>query len=707
MPGLNPLVIRKRTTLLLLGIFGLIGILTGRLFYIQGIKASYYQHLAEDQRLRDIRVEPMRGTIFDRKLNTLAFSFETEAVYAIPHQIKDPQGTAKIVAEKLNLPEKEVYSKLTKKTSFVWLKMKPLPEEVQKIKEARLPGVEVAQKAQRFYLQGSLAAHVLGISGIDNQGLEGIEKYYDQYLSGIPGREQAEYDSKGDHIPLGERRFIDAQNGASLVLTIDQVIQYIAERELEKAVLENGAKKGAVILMDPMTGEILALANYPSFDPNHYAQYPAANRRNWVLVDQFEPGSTFKIVTAAAALEEGLVRRDSRFFDPGYIVVEDRRLKCWRAGGHGSQTFVEAVENSCNPVFAALALRLGQQKFLQYIHAFGFGQQTGVDFPGEARGIIPPPARIKNVELATIGFGQGISITPLQLLCALSAIANGGELLEPRLVKEIRTPDGKEVITKFEKKTIRRVISEQTARELASILTSVVENGSGNRARIAGYRVAGKTGTAQKPSKGGYGQERIASFIGFAPVENPKVAGMIILDEPQGPVKYGGVIAAPFFSSIVGDVLKYLEVEPSREQEERRQTNEDNLVAVPNLLHLPKGEAIQILKQAGLTYRELGVGEYVIAQNPKAGVAVEPKTTILLYCDEESRYRREHATVLVPNLAGFTPQEATKALTELGLKIVVNGSGIAYQQTPAPGTRLSTGATVTVYFITPDTDRKR
>ena len=209
--------IRKRTTLLLLGIFGIIGILTGRLFYIQGIKASYYQHLAEDQRLRDIRVEPMRGTILDRKMNTLAFSFDTEAVYAIPYQIKDPLGDAKIIAEKLNLSEKEVYSKLTKKASFVWLKLKPLPEEVQKIKEARLPGVEVAQKAQRFYLQGSLAAHVLGISGIDNQGLEGIEKYYDQYLRGIPGSEQAEYDSKGNHIPLGERRFIDAQNGASLV----------------------------------------------------------------------------------------------------------------------------------------------------------------------------------------------------------------------------------------------------------------------------------------------------------------------------------------------------------------------------------------------------------------------------------------------------------------------------------------------------------
>jgi stage V sporulation protein D (sporulation-specific penicillin-binding protein) len=691
--------IRKRTTLLLLGIFGVIGILIGRLFYIQGIKANYYHGLAEDQRLRDIRVEPMRGTIFDRKMNTLAFSFETEAVYAIPYQIKNAQADAKIIAEKLNLSEKEVYSKLTKKTSFVWIKLKPAPEEAQAIKEARIPGVEVAQKAQRFYLQGSLAAHLLGISGIDNQGLEGIEKYYDQFLRGIPGSEQAEYDSKGNYIPMGERRFIDAQNGASLVLTVDQVIQYIAERELEKAVVENGAKRGAVILMDPMNGEILALANYPTFDPNRYAQFPSAQRRNWVLADQFEPGSTFKIITAAAALEEGIVRRDSPFFDPGYIVVEDRTLKCWRAGGHGSQTFVEAAENSCNPVFASLALRLGQQKFLQYIRAFGFGEQTGIDFPGEAKGIIPPLARIKNVELATIGFGQGISITPIQLLSALSAIANGGELVQPRLVKEIRTPDGQDVLKEFSKNTIRRVISKETARELATILSSVVENGSGNRARIAGYTVAGKTGTAQKPGKGGYGEGRIASFIGFAPVEDPKVAGIIILDEPQGPVKYGGVIAAPFFSTIVGDTLKYLEVKPSKSTKEHGPNSDENSVEVPNLLHLPKKEALRILSEAGLTYRELGAGEYVIAQNPKAGVTVKPKTTILLYYDEESRYGNELSTVIVPNLSGLTPQEAEKTLKKLGLKLAPQGWGIAHQQIPAPGTRLSSGATVTVYFV--------
>ncbi len=699
MPGLNQLIFRKRTTLLLLGIFAIVGILIGRLFYIQGIKSNYYQKMAEDQRLRDIRVEPMRGTIFDRKMNTLAFSFDTECIYAIPYQIKNPEEEAKIIADKLKMSVDEVYNRLTKKTSFVWLKLKPHPNEVQSIMEARIPGVEVAQKAQRFYLRGNLAAHLLGISGIDNQGLEGIEKYYDQYLRGIPGSEQAEYDSKGNHIPLGERRFIDAQNGACLVLTIDQVIQYITERELEKAVLANGAKRGAIIIMNPMNGEILALANYPTFDPNKYSAYPTSARRNWVLTDQFEPGSTFKIVTSAAAFEEGIVQRNSEFFDPGFLIVEDRRLRCWRAGGHGSQTFVEAVENSCNPVFASLALRLGQEKFYKYLKAFNFGAQTGVDFPGEARGIVPPISRVKNVELATIGFGQGISVTPLQLLGALSVIANGGELLQPRLVKEIRTPDGKQVIKEFEKRTIRRVISKQTAQEFSFILESVVENGSGNRARVEGYTVAGKTGTAQKPQDGVYGQERIASFIGFTPVENPKIAAIVILDEPQSSVKYGGVIAAPVFSSIATDVLKYLGVKPEVKREGDVHTDGENSLIVPNLIHLPREEAIKNLSRAGLTWRGIGRGEFVISQSPKAGIMVKPKTTILLYFDEESKYGKDSSTVVVPDLTGLSFSEVNKVLTDLDLKMVANGTGIAFKQLPAPGTRLSPGAIVTVYFV--------
>lgn len=697
MQGLNRLTIKRRTTVLLLFIFGFYGVLIGRLFFIQVVKAGFFQELAEEQRLREVPIDSKRGMILDRKLRPLAISFDADCIYALPPQIKNAEETAKTVAEILGLPRERVYHLITKNSSFEWIKRKATPSEVQTILESRLPGIEVSQKAQRYFPQGSLAGSIIGIAGIDNQGLEGIEKFYDVTLRGVPGSEQAEFDSKGQHIPLGARRYIPPKDGQSIVLTIDDHIQHIAEREIEKAVLEQGAQRGTVVVMDPMSGEVLALANYPSFDPNHYNDYPSANRRNWPLTDQYEPGSTFKIVTAAAALEEGVVRRDSVFFDPGFIIVEDRRLRCWRAGGHGSQTFVEATENSCNPVFATIALRLGKDKFYEYLDKFGFGRQTNIDFPGEGVGIVPPPSRVKSVELATMGFGQGISVTPMQLLRALCAIANGGYLLEPRLVKEIRTPDG-ELIRKFEKRVTTQVISERTSAELKEILESVVVNGAGNRAQILGYSVAGKTGTAQKPVGGIYGQGRIASFIGFTPVDDPKLAMLVILDEPQAQVKYGGVIAAPVFAAVGRDALHYLGVPPKVNEAGELYNSESAYKVVPNILRLTKEEAKSILKPLGFSWREIGKGEYIMEQNPKAGAFVPPNTTILLYLDAEAKYNGNESTVLVPDLTGLSTQKAVEVLESLGLKMMSNGEGLAVEQIPPPGARLAPGMTVSVYF---------
>jgi len=695
--GLNRLTLKRRTTVLLLCIFGFFGVLIGRLFFIQVVKAGFYQELAEEQRLREVPIDSKRGIILDRKLRPLAISFGADCVYAIPSQVKKAEETAKIVAEILGLPMEKVYRTLTKNSSFEWIKRKATPSEARAILDARLPGIEVAPKAQRYYPQGSLAGSIIGIAGIDNQGLEGIEKFYDVTLRGVPGSELAEFDSKGQHIPLGARRYIPPKDGLSVVLTIDDHIQHIAEREIEKAVLEQGAQRGTIVIMDPMTGELLALANYPGFDPNHYNDYPVANRRNWPLTDQYEPGSTFKIITAAAALEEGVVHRDSVFFDPGFIVVEDRRLRCWRAGGHGSQTFVEATENSCNPVFATIALRLGKEKFYQYLDKFGFGKQTNIDFPGEALGIVPPPARVKNVELATIGFGQGISVTPIQLVRALCAIANGGYLLEPRLVREIRTPEG-ELIKKFEKKVITQAVSERTSVELKAILESVVVNGAGNRAQILGYSVAGKTGTAQKPVGGIYGQGRIASFLGFTPVDDPKLAMLVILDEPQAQVKYGGVIAAPVFAAVARDILHYLGVPPKVNEAGKLYNAETAYKVVPNILRLTREEAKNILKPLGFSWREIGQGEYIMEQNPKAGAFVPPNTRILLYLDAEAKYNGNESTVLVPDLTGLSTQKAAEVLKGLGLKMMGNGEGLAVEQIPPPGARLAPGMTVSVYF---------
>ena len=305
----------------------------------------------------------------------------------------------------------EAQKLLAKKTAFVWIKRKATEEEAQKVRQVALPGVEVVQKAQRFYPHGDLAAHVLGISGIDNRGLEGLELQYDSCLRGVPGSEQAEFDSRGLPIPMGEKRYIPPQDGMTLVLTIDEYIQHIAERELERAVRENGALRGCLVLMDPMNGEILAMANYPKFDPNHYNQFPVGHRKNWAVTDTYEPGSTFKVVTAAASLEEGIVDKDTRFHDPGFILVDDRRLRCWRPGGHGDQTFVEATENSCNPVFAKLALRLGKDTLYKYIRAFGFGETTGVDFPGRPRHS-PSFGADKKCGVGHHRFRPGISVTP-------------------------------------------------------------------------------------------------------------------------------------------------------------------------------------------------------------------------------------------------------------------------------------------------------
>jgi stage V sporulation protein D (sporulation-specific penicillin-binding protein) len=682
---------------MLLGVFGLVLMLSGRLFYLQIINYHKLHEMAENQRLREVPIEAKRGKILDRNGQPLALSFDADCIYACPSQVMNPRETARKLAAIINLPAPELEDKLKKRAAFVWIKRKASPEEVDKLRRAGLPGIEVTQKAQRFYPHKDLAAQILGIAGIDNVGLEGLELQYDSYLRGVPGSEQAEYDSRGRHIPQGERRFVPSKDGDTLVLALDESIQHIAERELERAVRENGAKRGCVILMDPMNGDILAIASYPRFDPNQYLNYPAENRKNWAITDSYEPGSTFKVVTAATALEERVVNSSTSFFDPGYLVVEDRRLRCWRPGGHGSQSFVEAAENSCNPVFASIALRIGKDTFYKYIKAFGFGQATGVDFPGEAKGILQPRARVKNVELATNGFGQGISVTPIQLITAFCATINGGYLLEPHLVKEIKSSNG-QTVKRFGRKVVRQVISDSTSKELGLILRSVVTNGSGSKADVPGYRVAGKTGTAQKASAGNYGQGRIASFLGVAPVDSPRVAGLVVLDEPTGASRFGGVIAAPVFGNIIRYVLRYLGEPSKMEPTEMANQLQKSRSHVPNLLNRNRDEALAELKKEGLVGRIIGNGPYVIEQQPKSGAEVEMGSTVLLYFNLREKYNNKGSNLVIPDLIGLTPEQTLLLLKRLGLKMVQQGTGKAIEQNPPPQTRVSPGTTVTVRF---------
>lgn len=700
---ISPIGVRRRIAWILVGSALMGGVLAVRLFYLQVVRHGQLTRLALEQRLRPLPLDPRRGTIFDRNGNKLAISVSADAVYAIPSEVKDPQATARALAGVLGMPPDEIEQRLRARQAAVWIARRLDPETARKVRALRLPGIGLVERPQRVYPNGSLAAQVLGITGIDNQGLEGIEFYYDAHLRGVPGRIEAERDAAGREIPGGVSRYVPAQDGHQLVLTIDQVIQYRAERELERVVKETMAELGIFIAVDPQTGEILAMAQYPSFDPNHYADYPPELRRNRAVTDQFEPGSTFKIVTGAAALEAGVVRPDDRFFDPGTILIGGGRVSCWLPGGHGSQSFVEATENSCNPVFAIIAAqRLGPETFYRFARAFGFGQPLGIDFPGEAAGFLPAPGTIQHGELlrwANIGFGQGVAVTPLQLVMAAAAIANGGVLMQPHLVKEIRDADG-QVLERVRPVALRRVLSPGTAAEFARILRSVVVNGSGTRAEIPGFRVAGKTGTAQVPRPtGGYGEDTMASFVGFAPVDGARLVGLVMIYKLQVQPRWGGLWAAPTFRAIMEDALSYLRVPRREEAPPRPQRGEDGrlLVMVPNVLFMEADEALGRLEQAGLKVSLEGSGTLVIDQIPRGGTQVPQATRVRLVLDREIP-RVPQPEVEVPSVLGKSVKEAAAILAERGLLLNVEGAGFAVFQSPAPGVKVPVGSPVEVRF---------
>ncbi|NLJ61399.1 MAG: stage V sporulation protein D [Firmicutes bacterium] len=671
--------------------------LMGRLFWVQVAKNEHYRKLALDQRLYPVPVDARRGTIRDAKGRELAVSVSADAVYAIPRDVDDPLETAKQVSKILGLDVGSVRKKLSEPQATVWIDRRVDPEKAAVLRKLNLKGIGFAERGQRFYPKDTLAAHVLGIVGIDNQGLEGIEVWYDSFLRGTRGQVRSERDATGKEIPGGVTEFIPPVDGNDLYLTIDEVIQYIVERELDKGMAELKAKRGMILAMDPKTGAVLAMASRPAYNPNRYFEEPDSLRRNPIVSDTYEPGSTFKIVTASASLEERVVRPDDTFFDPGFIKVGDRQVRCWLAGGHGSQTFVEATENSCNVVFATLGNRLGQERFYEYIQAFGFGSSLGIDYPGEATGLLQRPKNVGPVELANISFGQGISVTPIQLLSALCTIANGGTLMRPQLVSKIVDPDGF-VVKEFQKDPIRQVISKETSKELSLILESVVVNGSGFRAKVPGYRVAGKTGTAEKPEAGRYSDKRIASFLGFAPVEDPKIAIIVIWDEPDVGISYGGVVAAPTFQAILKDVLRYMEIPPSMPPQTEEPSQESQQVIVPNLIgHNPDDAGRLLVAQFGLDVSTKGQGIRVVHQTPAPEAKVKRGTTVILYLDQPESYNVE-GDVIVPNVIGKTMKDVAVILSDLGLRMEAEGTGVAKSSQPQHGTSVKRGAIIQVRF---------
>jgi stage V sporulation protein D (sporulation-specific penicillin-binding protein) len=683
------IVIKRRLVILLLFTLFLSFVITGRVFWIQFVRGDELKERAQSQWTSDIPVEPKRGTIYDRNNQALAISATVDTVVASPPDISDVQTTAELLAPALNMDVEKIVQILTdakdKKKASVYIKRKITDEESDVVRKLNLKGIFFTKETKRFYPERNLASHIIGFTGIDSQGLDGIEYVYEKYLKGVPGRIVSETDALSRELPFGVDKYIPPEDGYHLQLTIDKVIQHIAERELEKALVEYSAKKGTIIVMDPKTGEILALANKPDYDPNEYQKYPQELWRNSAVSDVYEPGSTFKVVTASAALEEGVIRPNDTFFDPGYVIVAGVRIRCWRHGGHGSQTFVQVVENSCNPGFVNVVNKLGKDNFMPYIKAFGFGEPTGIDLPGEAKGIFNPSG-VGPVELATISFGQGISVTPIQLITAISVVANDGMLVQPHVAKALIDNDGN-VIHEFKSSPVRQVITRETAQEMKKILESVVSNGTGGRGKIEGFKVAGKTGTAEKYVEGKY----VASFVGFVPADDPKLAALVILDEPQGPTIYGGQMAGPVFQKVMSDCLNYLGIEP----ETPDVPESTNLAEVPNVSNLYVEDAIKILQQNGFSARVEGEGYVVSNQVPAAGAEVKTGTTVILKVTDS---RTDKDPVTVPDLTGKTVKEATEILNVIGLNINIEGSGFAVEQNPPPDVEVGLGTTVHVNF---------
>lgn len=620
------------------GVFFLLIFLTIalRAVQLQIFEGEKLKQLGERQHLKEWIVVPRRGTILDRSGEPLALSLDGQSVYARPHRIKDRQAVGRSLAQALSLDAAEVMQKLAGDKPFVWIKRQVAPKQAELIQALNLEGVGIYDEPNRYYPQGQLAGQAIGFVGRDSQGLEGVEMRYDNYLRGESGSSLVERDALGRRVLVQGVEELQIPPGSDLQLTLDTSIQHLAERELEASVTKYRAKAGIAVVVEPFTGEVLALANYPLFNPNNFSRQSSDQRRNRSVTDSFEPGSTFKTILAAAALEEGVVGKEDLFYCEygkypfaGKIIHDTHE--------YGWLPFAKIIQYSSNIGVTKVAEKLGKDRYYKTIEKFGFGQATGVDLPGEAAGAVRPAAKWASIDIATHAFGQGISVTPIQLVMAYGAVANGGFLMRPFIVRRAMGPDGR-VLWENQPHVVRRVISENTARVLTSILKGVVdEGGTGVMASVEGFEVAGKTGTAQKPdpARGGYSRKRIGSFIGFVPADVPRLVMLVIVDEPEGSV-YGGTVAAPAFRNIAAVSLQRLAIMPDKAQAQslpalqlasatRVERKVDRAIArddggpeVPDFIGLSLREAIEKARTLKIKVEMRGNG-YVVKQSPAGG----------------------------------------------------------------------------------------
>jgi cell division protein FtsI (penicillin-binding protein 3) len=631
-------------------------LILGRMFQLQVLKKEQLYKLAAQQQHTQIPLVPKRGTIYDSRGNELAVSIEVDSVYADARKVVEIEKTARELASILQIDREELKQRLKSRRSFEWVQRKISPKEVEQIKALQLPGISFLKENRRFYPNSQLAAHVVGFVGLDSKGLEGVEFQYDGLLHGENQVWIAARDALGREIAMGKGPFEKEDHYRNIILTIDKPIQHITETELGRGVEKWGAKGGMAIAMDPWSGKVLAMASFPTFNPNQFIQYRSKSWRNRALSDVFEPGSLFKVFLAAAALEEQVVRPSDAFFcENGSYKVYDRTIH--DHSGHGWLTFQQIIKLSSNIGASKVGEKMGKERFYRYISAFGFGEKTQVGLPGEGKGIVHHPRYWSPVALDTISFGQGVSVTAIQLVTALSAIANGGFLMKPYVVEKMMNEKG-ETVQSFKPETVRKVISEETAKKMVALLKAATEKGgTGEGAIPAGYEVAGKTGTAQKVDSllGGYSEDRyVSGFIGFAPADAPKLALLVIIDEPQGD-RYGGVVAAPIFKTIMEKVL-------------------------PTLNVIPKGTLV--------------VKNELDSAPPKEESGTQPLI-------DGIKVGKAMGMVVMPDLTGLSMRNALSRVEGKGMVIKVSGNGKVVEQVPRPGTVIERGDICFLKFRSP------
>lgn len=605
-----------------------------RVFYIQVFQYEKLSQLAESLWSRELPITADRGNILDRNGNVLATNITTTSLVIIPNQVTNPEDTAKKLSEILNSDYEDMLAHVTKKTSIerVHPEGRQLSYDIAKqIDDLKLDGIYLVKESKRYYPYGDVLSHVLGYVGIDNQGLSGLELYYDEYLTGENGAIKYFSDGKGHRLELSEV-YEEPQNGINLQLTIDLDIQLAAERELDNVMSKYNPEHALIMAMNPNTGEVLAMASRPNFDSNNYqtASTEVINR-NLPIWMTYEPGSTFKIMTLAASMEEKTVNLfEDDYFDSGSIQVEGATIHCWKAGGHGAQKFLNVVENSCNPGFVVMGQKLGTETLMNYIKNFGFGSKTGIDLNGESNGILFKPENMGPVELATTSFGQGISVTPIQQVAAVSAAINGGTLYTPYIVSSMLEPETNTIIKQNSPQKVRQVISEEASSMVRYALESVVANGSGRNAYIENYRVGGKTGTAQKVQNGVYMTGNyILSFMGFMPADDPEIVVYVAVDNPKGVIQYGGTVSAPIAKSVLQTAIEVLEIEPSTEGMAKEYNWLDTkYVTLPDVTGMSLEEAKKALNGFQIEYS--GEGDTVIYQSPTAGYYTKEGGTVKL-----------------------------------------------------------------------------